>query len=135
MKHYFAAASVPAYTNGSKNIWNYVPDSVLKYILKKAGAQDKFFTDKILRKFRKDTDYTVKVFSDMQKTYNYPVSLIIGKKDLFTKFYLRPEKKWKRYVQIIENIYSIDTADHYFQSSECEILAKIICRKQNRDNK
>lgn len=135
VKHYFAAASVPAYTNGSKNIWNYVPDSVLKYILKKAGAQDKFFTDKILRKFRKDTDYTVKVFSDMQKTYNYPVSLIIGKKDLFTKFYLRPEKKWKRYVQIIENIYSIDTADHYFQSSECEILAKIICRKQNRDNK
>jgi len=140
VKHCFLAASIPIRAIGSRNIWNHLPNGVLKYVLKKAGAPEGVFAgknaDRILRQFRKDTDYSTDFFYNPRGIVQCPTSIIVGKKDLFTKFYPQPEKRWKQYLQKIVNVHCIDTANHYFQSAHSKELAKILCaeRKHNCDN-
>lgn len=51
---------------------------------------------------------------------------MVGKKDLFTRFYRKKEKMWKVYAPNIEKICCIDTASHYFQSDFSDVVAQYI---------
>ena len=135
VKHYFAAASLPFRTVGSKNGWNYVPDSFLLQVLKKAGAptdmlQEKWIAE-ILHQFRTDTDFAAQFYAKPGQKTNCPVSLVIGKKDLFTRFCRRPEKRWAQYGQRVEEVYCIDTHTHYFQAENSDQLAQFLIAKAN----
>ena len=140
VKHYFAAASMPIHSVGTHNIWNYLPNGVLKYVLKKAGAPEEGIAGKeagrMLQQFRKDTDYATGFFYNAQGSIQCPASIIVGKKDLFTKFYPQPKKRWRQYLQKIVNVHCIDTANHYFQTAHSKELTKILYaeRKHKHDN-
>ena len=129
VRHYIAGASIPPSKPTKKNIWNIVPDKILKTVLSKAGAKLDNISDAALKdlfiRFRKDTDFANLSYCEFQRTIEIPTSLIISKKDLFTKNYPKSEKLWKRYVVSVNSIYFIDSKSHYFQSDNVEAFIKI----------
>ena len=130
VKHYFAGASIPPEKTSNKNIWNYVPDIVLKHILVKAGADfGGLSNDKIslmLKKFRKDTDFSRTGFSELSKKLQTPVSAVMSKDDRFTKNYAQAEKLWRKHFNAISGIHFIGSGIHYFQQSNAAELVEII---------
>ena len=130
IERYFAAASIPPKKPREKNMWNYVPDSVLKSVLKKAGSElDRLVgsdVTAILKKFRKDTDFAFESFSKLHSSIETPVSLIMSKTDIFTRNYQQAETIWKRYADNVSSVSFIDTDSHYFQSKNSEELIENI---------
>ena len=127
VKHYYAGAVIPPVKTTEKNIWNKVPDTILKGILVKAGAElDKISAEKqklILTQFRKDTDFANKAFCDCDRIKT-PVTAIISKRDLFTLNYRQAEKAWKKYAENLAGVEFIDSKSHYFQTDNSESLVK-----------
>lgn len=132
IKHYIAAASIPLKKPTKKNIWNLVPDIILKAVLKNAGADfiklEKKHLSALLQKFRKDTDFMTSYFYNRNNKIQTPVSLIISKSDLFTKNYKNAEILWAPYVNTLLQIQYIETDSHYFQSNNSDELINIIKR-------
>lgn len=130
VKHYFAGASLPPEKTSNKNIWNNVPDIVIKHILVNSGADfGGISNDKIsiiLKKFRKDTDFARTIFSEISIKMQTPVSVVMSKYDRFTKNYAQAEKLWRKYFMTICGIHFIECDSHYFQQSNAEELVKII---------
>lgn len=128
VKHYIAGASIPPSKPTKKNIWNIVPDKILKSVLSKAGAKLENISNEDLKdlfiRFRKDTDFANIGYCELQGKIEIPTSLIISQKDLFTNNYRKSEKLWKRYVVSVNSIYFIDSKSHYFQSDNVEAFIK-----------
>ncbi len=129
VKHYTAGASIPPSKPTEKNIWNIIPDKILKTVLSKAGAKLDNISDEALNdlfiRFRKDTDFANISYCEFREKIEIPTSLIISKKDLFTKNYLKFEKAWKKYVVAINNTFYINSDSHYFQSDNVEAFMEI----------
>ncbi len=132
IRQYFAGASIPPAKAVRKNIWNIVPDSMIKTILTGAGADIKNLPDDkicdLLKRFRKDTDFANVSFSDFKGRINTPVSVVISKKDMFTKNYKQAEKLWKKYADNVVNVEFINSNSHYFQSENSENLIDILLK-------
>lgn len=130
IKHYYAAGNVPFRTYFAFNGWNCVPDKVLLWILKKAGAPDTLLRDGNIgdmpSKFRQDTDFFARFFSQNPKKCNCTTTLLLGRRDLFTRFFGKAEKHWSKYVQPIEEMHYIETENHYFHSDASDVLAQMI---------
>jgi len=129
IKHYLAGASIPPSRPTKKNIWNIVPDKLLKTVLSKAGAQLNDISEEklsvLLKRFRKDTDFANISYFELKAKIKVPTSLIISQKDMFTKNYNQAEKIWKKYVASIDEIYYIESDSHYFQSDNAKELMEI----------
>ncbi len=131
IQHYIAGASLPLKNPTKKNIWNYVPNSILKAILANSGADFKGLEKKqlsiLLQDFRKDTDFMTNYLYKKEGTaIKCPVSLIISKTDAFTKNYENAEKLWSPYADNISGVHFIETNSHYFQSTNSDELVDII---------
>lgn len=130
VKHYFAAAIVPPLRPNGKNIWNKVPDRVIKAVLSKAGADfGRFSDDKVsamLKDFRKDTDFANLSFAGLTQKIKTPMSVIVSKKDIFTKNYRQAEKSWNRYAENVTEISFVDSESHYFQSEKSDETIEIM---------
>ncbi len=130
VKHYFAAASIPPVKPTRRNIWNIVPDFVLKKILLSAGASiDLLSADKqtaMLKSFRKDTDFANIAFAEFDGRIKTPVSVIISKTDIFTKNYKKAKQLWENYAEKINGVYFFLSDSHYFQSENSSRLVQII---------
>ncbi|MBO5395444.1 MAG: amino acid adenylation domain-containing protein [Clostridia bacterium] len=130
VKHYLAGALIPPSNPRGKNIWNKVSDSMLKAILMKAGAPLELLSENeitdILRRFREDTDFANLSFAGIRGKISTPVSVLISKRDLFTKNHLQTERLWNRYAKKLAGIHFIDSKDHYFQSSSPEKIIEIL---------
>ncbi len=130
VKLYIAGASIPPKKATKMNPWNIVPDRILRAVLIKAGAPLKALSDEktaeLLMQFRKDTDFAAESFSEISAGITVPVSLVISKRDIFTRNYSQAEKIWDGYAENVKNIHFIDSASHYFQSESSDMLAKII---------
>ncbi|MGN0447892.1 MAG: hypothetical protein ACI4GC_05020, partial [Acutalibacteraceae bacterium] len=130
VKRYFIGASIPPAKPTNKNIWNIVPDFILKRILINAGSYLGSLPNKkageILNQFRKDTDFACEIYTKTDLKLHTPINIIISKKDLFSKNYKEAEILWKNYFVNISGIDFIDTKNHYFQSSHSEKLTDII---------
>ncbi len=131
VKQYIAGGSLPAELPTSKNPWNFVPDFILKRILISAGASlkemDKHHVTDMLKRFRKDTDFSAAYFYNKSTTkVACPLSLVMSKHDVFTKEYEKAEELWAPYVENVSNIHFIDTCSHYFQASNSHELVNII---------
>lgn len=130
IKQYYAAGHVPVKTCFGFNVWNLLPDSMLLRILKKAGAPSALLQNEIAGdipgRFRQDTDFAAKYFSQNPGKYHCPTTLIFGRKDLFTRFFSKAEKQWCKYAQRIEKVYYIETDNHYFHSEESDLLAELL---------
>ena len=128
IRHYYAAANVPLKGLFGINGWRCVPDNVLLKILQKAGAPDALLlkgVDKNMpSRFRQDTDFSAKYFSQKPLKINCPTTLILARNDLFTRYFPRAGKHWHKYVQHIDSIHYIETENHYFQSPESDLLAR-----------
>lgn len=132
VKQCILGASLPFRSIKNKNVWRYVPDWLLKKILIKSGAPSKILNSdngsQILKEFRKDTDFAIQFFADYHPKINCPISIITGKKDLFTKSYQHPDYLWKKYVTEIARIDCINTSTHYFQKDDSDLLAQFILK-------
>ncbi len=132
VEHYFAAASIPPVKAEKRNTWNYVPDLILKRILIGAGVNFSCLSEKkiekILKDFRKDTDFARIAFSALAKRIKAPTSIILSKNDRFTQKYESAEILWKNYSEFVENISFIDSESHYFQSDDSDELIRIIMK-------
>lgn len=132
VSHYFAGASIPPAKAVRKNLWNIVPDNILKTILTKAGADISGLYDEklseMLMRFRKDTDFANISFSELKGKIKTPVSVIISKKDIFTKNYRQARSLWKKYADNVEQVYYIESDSHYFQSESSERLTDLIVK-------
>jgi len=130
VKHYLAGALIPPSKPRGKNIWNKVSDSMLKAILMKAGAPLELLSENeitdILRRFREDTDFANISFAGIRGEISTPVSVLISKRDLFTKNHRQTERLWNRYAKKLAGIHFIDSKDHYFQSSSPEKIIEIL---------
>ena len=130
VKHYFAAASIPPEKPSRKNLWNYVPERIIKAVLSKAGARfTELSNDGIssrLKRFREDTDFASLKFSTPSGAVKVPVTLIMSKTDMFTKNYRKAESIWKRYAENVTGIRFIDTDSHYFQANNSEETAALL---------
>ena len=126
VKNYFAGASIPPAKPTIWNVWNSVPDKVLTTILSKAGAQLSNLPQEILtemlKSFRKDTDFAGVSYCEAEAKIKAPVTVILSKKDIFTKNYRQTEKCWSLYAENIKGIRFIDSKSHYFQSDDAEAL-------------
>ena len=132
VEHYFAAASIPPVKASKRNSWNYVPDLILNKILVSAGVNFRNLSEKkiekILKDFRKDTDFARIAFSALANKIKAPTSLVISKNDRFTKKYESAEILWKNYSELVESISFIDSESHYFQSDDSDKLIRIIMK-------
>ena len=130
VKQYFAGAGIPPRKPMVKNIWNMVPDRIIKAILFKAGANIKTLSDDsicdLLECFRKDTDFANIGFSQFNGKIKTPVSVIVSKKDMFTKNYRQAQKLWQRYAEEVTQVSYIDSKSHYFQSACSKELMNFI---------
>ncbi len=131
IEHYIAGGSLPLKKPLKNNIWNYVPDVILKKILSSAGADlkelEKEHISALLHNFRNDTDFmTNYYYTERNNTILCPVSLVISKTDIFTKHYKFAKELWSAYAANISNICFIDTSSHYFQSANSNELVDII---------
>lgn len=130
VKHCVLGASLPFRSIKNINGWRYVPDWILKQILIKAGAPATALSNDIrshiLKKFREDTDFAIRIFSDKQLKINCAVSIITGKDDLFTKYSRNPEHLWKKYLTNITRVECINSSTHYFQTESSDFLAQFI---------
>lgn len=133
ISHYYAAGNIPVRTGCAFNGWNCVPDKLLLQILKKSGAPDTLLLREIakdvLEQFRTDTDFYADYFSQKPEKYSCRTTLLLGRKDLFTRFVKNPEKHWSRYARNLEQICCIETHNHYFHSQESDLTAQIILSK------
>lgn len=131
-KHYIAGASIPPLRPTGKNIWNLVPNRILKTVLSKAGAKLDGLPDESLdtlfKQFRKDTDFANIGYFEFKENITTPVSLVINRKDMFTINYNQAVRSWKKYATDINKIYFINSNTHYFQSDNAEELIKILQR-------
>ncbi|MBQ3135945.1 MAG: amino acid adenylation domain-containing protein [Clostridia bacterium] len=134
VSHYFAGASIPPAKPSHINIWNYVPDFVMKNILLKTGADFRTLSSEKLRlifeKFRKDTDYANNAYFTLPQKIKAPVSVIISKSDMFTKNYAQAERLWEKHAETVEGIYFIDSLSHYFQKENSETLAAMLLKEK-----
>ena len=132
VKHYFAGASIPPAKAIKKNFWNIVSDGILKTILAKAGADILDLSDEktseMLMRFRKDTDFANVSFVELKEKIKTPVSVIISKKDIFTKNYRQARSLWKKYADNVEQVHYIESDSHYFQSENCDRLTDLIVK-------
>ncbi len=132
VKHYFAGASIPPKKPSKNNIWNIVPNAVLRFILLKAGADfsglNRRKTDVLLKEFRKDTDFANIGFFEFGEKIKTPVSVIISKNDIFTKNYTEAEKLWLKYFDDVCGVHFIDTKSHYFQRDNAKNLIDVILK-------
>ena len=132
VKHYFAGASIPSSASKGKNIWNKVSDKALKTVLSKAGAKLDTLSDEkltqLLQKFRNDTDFANMSYFKFNGRINTPVTLVLSKKDFFTLNYRQSEKLWNKYANDIRGIYFIDSRNHYFQTTDSNLITDIICK-------
>lgn len=127
VKHYVAAASLPFPSAGGKNIWNHVPDSLLKLILTKAGAPKQMLGHPQLRsRFRADTDFAALFFSKQHGSIHCPMSIIVGQRDLFTRFCRCPEKQWALAGLPVRKVHRIPASTHYFHSAHSRMLAELL---------
>lgn len=130
VSHYFAGASIPPSKPIKKNIWNIVPDKFLGKILMSAGARldilSKDKTAELLKTFRKDTDFANISFAQSNVKINAPMSIVINKKDIFTKNYKQALDIWKKYSADVCEVFYIDSLSHYFQSDDSDELIRII---------
>ena len=128
--HYIAGASIPLKKPLKNNVWNYIPDCILKMILEKSGASFKGLNkekiSEILKNFRKDTDFMTEHFLRNKTKIDCPVSLIMSKTDPFTRNYAEAETLWSSYVTNINKVCYIASDSHYFQSSDSKKLVDII---------
>ena len=130
VKRYFSGASIPPRKFVKKNIWNIVPDFMLKSILVKAGADIVALNDEKLRRmlisFRHDTDFANVSYADFGEKIKTPINVIISKEDIFTKNYRKAQLLWEKYADNVDQIYYIDSNSHYFQSESSSGLAAYI---------
>ena len=130
VKHYIAGANIPFKKPLKRNIWNHIPDCILKLILEKSGANFKAIPrdtlSEIFTKFRKDTDFMTDYFLSDNCKIHCPVSLIMSKTDPFTKNYVQAKNLWSKYAEDIKNLYFIHSDSHYFQSANSRELVDII---------
>ena len=130
VKHFFIAASIPFKGVCAQNGWNYMSDGAINRILRMVGAPDDLRSSKgtaeKLQRFREDTSIAMQIFRTSQPRIECPITLLLGKKDLFTRFYINKEKHWKRYAHHIAHIYFLDTASHYFQADMSNEVARLI---------
>lgn len=131
--HYYAAGSVPVRMAFAFNGWNCVPDKTLLRILKRAGAPDMLLQRGKIRdmpdRFREDMDFFAEYFSRKSEKCNCRTTLLLGRKDLFTRFFGNPQKHWSIYARHIEQIRYIETSNHYFHSRESDLIARFILSK------
>ncbi|MEE1320531.1 MAG: amino acid adenylation domain-containing protein, partial [Acutalibacteraceae bacterium] len=134
VKHYFAGASLPPERPVRNNIWNIVPDMVLKRILTKAGADFSKLSRKnlsgFLKKFRKDTNFANISFYEFNNRLKTPISIIISKTDIFTKQYAKTESLWLKYFYTVSDVHYIASDSHYFQKDNSEELFRLILRNK-----
>lgn len=127
---YVAGANIPSEKTSKKNIWNIIPDALLKAILLKAGAPlERISKDKavnILDHFRKDTDFYTYVFSSDIEKVNCKISCVISKNDIFTRNYKKAEKLWNKRTNNFGQVRFINSNSHYFQSAQCNELAQML---------
>lgn len=130
IKHYVAGGSIPPKKAPSGNLWNIVPDFILKRVLTNAGADlnklDKNQLKAMLYNFRKDTDFLAEHLGGAVQRIKSPVSLVMSKHDIFTKQYKNASQLWSKYAENLQYIRFIETKSHYFQSSDCDTLADIV---------
>lgn len=132
VKQYIAGASIPPDEPPKNNMWNNVPDDMLKSVLEKAGASfdtlsQQHITD-MLGRFRQDTDFWTTYFSATPHKISCPVSIILAREDLFTPNDKDAIPLWHRYAQTVTAVDYMDTTSHYFQSEKADDLMKIIVR-------
>ena len=130
VNHYIAGASIPLKKPLKNNIWNYIPDFLMKKILESSGANFKGLSKKrlseIFDNFRKDTDFMTEYFLKNTCKITCPISLIMSKTDPFTKDFINAEALWSKYALNINNLRFIESDSHYFQSSNYAELVDII---------
>ena len=130
VKNYFAGASIPLAMPMRRNIWNGVPDKILKAILSKAGAQLGSLSQEVLaellKNFRRDTDFASVSYCETGVKVKTPVKIILSKKDIFTKNYRQAEKIWSKYAERVNNVCFINSESHYFQRDNIKELVDII---------
>ena len=133
LKHFFAGASIPPAKPANWNIWNIIPDFLLKRILTSAGADFSSHSPAqlkdTLKNFRLDTDFSSTAYANINKPLRVPVSVIINKNDAFTKNYADAQKLWKNYFYSVDGPYFIDSQSHYFQVECSKNVAEIILSK------
>ena len=133
VKHYYAAAAIPALKADGKNLWNSIPDFMMKAVLVKSGARLKDLPEKkqkdIFARFRKDTDFASHIYSEADLKIRTPLTVIISKKDLFTKNYRQAEKCWGSFAENLGAVRFIETKSHYFQTDNAAELIDMILKK------
>ena len=132
VKHYFAGASLPPVKPTIKNIWNWVPDRILKFILTKAGANFGNLSDnkivRLLNQFRNDTGFAGIGFSASKERIKTPTSVILSQKDPFTRGYKQARNLWETYSEAVTDISFIDSKTHYFQNDNSDELVDIVLK-------
>lgn len=112
------------------NLWNSVPDSVLKALLLKGGAPLQGFNKgqsiELLKRFRQDTDFMTQYFAQSPSPVHCPVSVIISKHDIFTPQYKKAQLLWNSYAANLCEIRLLETKSHYFQANNCEEFSRIL---------
>lgn len=135
VRHYLASASMPRTIFGKYNPWNQVSNKMLKKILVKAGASFENLSDdkvsEVLCCFRQDTDFAMEYYATTKERIACPTTLVINKRDIFTRRYKKAKRVWEKYTHKIQKVYYITSPSHYFQSENCDMLAKILLSSES----
>ncbi len=130
VKHFISAASIPQKTPFGRNIWDFVSDKMLGKILVSAGSKldhlSKESQNKLLKDFRRDTDFSSEFLHSFKDKINCPVTVIISPDDIFTKNYKSAKHCWEKYTDNLKAVLLINSKSHYFQTDNAFEFAKMI---------
>lgn len=130
VSHFVVGGSIPPAKPQKRNVWRTLPFFAWKTALKKAGAPftslEKEQTNAVYARFLEDTDLFFETFGIWQNKLCCPVSLLMSKKDPFTRDYKTAKQIWERYVASVCDVYYINTPSHYFQSHDSDETAAVL---------
>ncbi|MCQ2462043.1 MAG: amino acid adenylation domain-containing protein [Clostridia bacterium] len=129
------AGYVPSVRNPKRNIWDFIPDTLIAKVLSKAGADFSALTnsalEEIISNFKKDTSLLQDNHISPCKKIAAPAAIILNKDDLFTKGYRYPERNYSPFLSDM-NFKILDGQNHYFQTEKKEVIAQAINSFFNR---
>ena len=126
---YIAGASIPP--DEMNNIWPSASDEEILSVLKKAGMPSipKEQENAMIHQFRENTEEYYDYFKAKKEKTHSSVTLVLSKKDIFTRSYPSASDLWGQYIDHIDDIHFINCKTHYFQTTNAIELADILLKE------
>ncbi len=131
---YIAGADLPPGSRAlSRSPWRRMSDrQILSVLLRSKFPGEDLPAAEIsafLSRFRENTDAYFSYFSGRRFPQNCPLTVVLCKKDLFTRAYPFAKRRWRKYAEPVDGVLLLEGDSHYFQSERPDVLIRLFLER------